>query len=168
MTETLPRFFRPAGATRALLLGMTLVVLKANSQAASDATDEDILKLLAPEFGDARLLTMQDLTRVQAENVGDTPGIGRRFEADLDGDGRLDLALFGAHAGGTFVVVASGDQGEWHRSGLLQFTNPFIVGREDQGRLWIFFCTGCDSGGQVVWNSTEYEFVPFPEFGVPE
>jgi hypothetical protein len=151
-----------------VLLGVSLFGSRANSQAAADASDEEILEVLAPELDDVRLLTMQDLTQEQTENIGNTPEVGRRFEGDFDVDGRPDLVLFGAHAGGTFVLLASNDQAVWHRSGLLQFTQPFIVGRADQGVLRVFFCTGCDAGERVVWTGTGYEVVPFPPVGVPE
>ena len=164
----MPRSFLTVGAVRTTLLGLFMVALEANSQLAADASDEEILETLASELIDVRLLTMQNLTRAQADNIGSTPEVGRRFEGDFDGDGQPDLALFGSHATGTFVLLASRDQTMWHRSGLLQFTHPFIVGRADQGVLRVFFCTGCDSGGRVVWTGNEYEFVPFPPVGVPE
>jgi hypothetical protein len=150
------------------LLGVFLLAVRANSQSAADASDEEILDVLAPELSDVRLLTMQDLSKEQTDNIGNTPEVGRRFEGDFDADGRPDLALFGSYAGGTFVLVVSRDQAVWHRSGLLQFTEPFIVGLADQGILRVFFCTGCDAGGRVVWTGTGYEFVPFPPVGVPE
>jgi hypothetical protein len=168
LKEAMPRSFLTVRVIRTALLGLFLVALKANSQAAADASDEDIVEVLAPELSDVRLLTMQDLTREQTDNIGNTPEVGRRFEGDFDADGRPDLALFGSYASGTFVLVASRDQFVWHRSGLLQFTRPFIVGRADQGVLRVFFCTGCDSGGRVLWTGSGYEFVPFPPVGVPE
>jgi hypothetical protein len=168
MKEVMPRPFVTVGAIAIALLGGSLFALRAHSQAAADARDEEILEVLAPELSGVRLLTMQDLTQEQTDNIGNTPEVGRRFEGDFDSDGLPDLALFGSYAGGTFVLLASRDQAVWHRSGLLQFTRPFIVGRADQGVLRVFFCTGCDAGGRVVWTGTGYEFAPFPPMGVPE
>jgi len=151
-----------------VFLGLFLFSLNAASQVAVDATDAEILRVLVPELSDVRLLTMNDLTRKQTENIGNTPEVGRRFEGDFNSDGQPDLALFGSSASGVFVLLASKDQAVWRRSGLLQHTRPFVVGRVDQGILRVFFCTGCDSGMRVVWTGTVYELAPFPPQGVSE
>jgi len=154
------------------MLGSLPVASKSYAQVAIDATDEDILAALAPELRDARLVTMQDLTEQEASKVSTTPRVGRRFEGDFDSDGQPDLALFGSYArgeaNGTFVLIVSRRESEWHRSGLLQFSRPFIIGLGNAEVLNVLFCVGCDQGGQIVSTSSGYEYVPFPEPGVLE
>lgn len=158
--------------SRALIVGFFVGALLAassvNSQVAVTASDTDILKFLLPELNDVQLVTMQDLTPEEISNIGNTPEVGRRFEGDFNADGKPDLALMGANPGGTFVLLATRDQAVWHRSGLLQASRPFVVGRLDQGVLRFFFCTGCDSGMRVAWTGAEYELLPFPPLGVPQ
>jgi hypothetical protein len=160
------------GLAISALLGSVAVASKSDAQAAIDATDEDILEALAPELRDARLVTMQDLTEQQASKVSTTPAVGRRFEGDFDSDGQPDLALFGSYgrgeASGTFVLIVSRRESGWHRSGLLQFSRPFIIGLGNAEVLNVLFCVGCDQGGRIVSTSSGYEYVPFPEPGVPE
>jgi hypothetical protein len=136
-----------------------------HSQAFIESSDEVLLRILAPELKDVRLLTMQDLTEEQADNSEDTLDIGMRLEGDFDSDGEPDLALFGSHtsrgAAGTFVLLLSVQGSVWHRTGLLNFSRSFIIGRKYDDQLTVFFCTGCDVGGRVVWTDAGYEFVPF-------
>ena len=143
-----------------------------HAQAAIDATDEAIVHVLAPELRDARLLTMRDLTDREAEKVSTTPDVGRRFVGDFDKDGQQDLALFGSYmsgeTSGTFVLVASRRESGWHRSGLLRFPQPFIIGLGHADVLNVLFCVGCDQGGRIVSTPSGYEYMPFPEPGVPE
>ena len=145
-----------------------LAASASHSQASVESSDEEILGVLAPELDDVRLLTMQDLTRAQFDNIGDTPNIGRRMEGDFNSDGQSDLALFGSYASGTFVLLLTRQDAVWHRSGLLRFSRPFLIGGTFDGALSVFYCTGCDSGGRIVWMGSDYEFVPFPPPGVPE
>ena len=156
-----------AMASSIWLAGLLMPLLSA-AQASIESSDTEILQLLAPELADARLLTMSDLTETEAGNIGDTPNIGRRLSGDFDSDGRPDLALFGSIRSGTFVLILSQDDVVWHRAGLLRFSRPFIIGGTFEGRLSVFYCTGCDSGGRVVWSGSGYEFVPFPPQGVVE
>lgn len=72
------------------------------SQASVESSDEEILAILAPELSDARLLTMQELTEEQNDNL-DAPGAGRRLEGDFNSDGRPELTLFGADSSRTFA-----------------------------------------------------------------
>ena len=138
----MPRSFLAVGALRATLLALLMVALEANSQLAADASDEEILETLAFELIDVRLLTMQNLTKAQADNIGSTPEVGRRFEGDFDGDGQPDLALFGSHATGTFVLLASRDQTMWHRSDVppLSVAEGFRVGRHCNDLDGQLFC----------------------------
>jgi len=149
------------------LAGLLMPSLSA-AQASIESSDTELLQLLAPELADARLLTMSDLTQAEAGNIGDTPNIGRRLSDDFNSDGQPDLALFGSIPSGTFVLILSQGEAVWHRAGLLTFSRPFIIGGTYEGRLSVFYCTGCDSGGRVVWNGSGYEFVPFPPQGVVE
>ena len=155
-------------ASLAALLGAFLLALDANSQVAIDATDFEIIEALVPELNDLRLLTMQDLTNEQTANIGDAAEVERRFEGDFNADGQRDLVLFGSSASGPFVLLATSDAAVWHRSGLLRFDRPFIVGRADHDVLRVFFCTGCDAGMRVVWTGVGYELAPFPPVGVSE
>lgn len=143
----------------------SLVASTCHSQAFIESSDEVLLRILAPELKNARLLTMQDLTKEQVDNSEDTPDIGMRLEGDFDSDGEPDLALFGSHtsrgSSDTFVLLLSAQGSVWHRTGLLNFSKQFIIGRKYDDQLTVFFCMGCDSGGRVVWADAGYEFVPF-------
>ena len=149
-----------------------LVESSAQPQAAAEASDDQIVAVLAPELGAASVLTMQDLTDEQIDNIGTETGLGWRFNGDFNSDGQPDLALLGsyrrAEGRGSFVLFASRQATAWRRSGLVQFPRPLIIGRAYNDALFVWFCTGCDSGGRIVWTSAGYEFVPFPPPGVPE
>lgn len=156
----------------AALLGSLPVAAKSRAQAEIDSTDEAILQTLAPELREARLLTMEDLTDQEAEKMSTTPEVGRRFVGDFNEDGQQDLALFGSYARGetrgTFVLIASRRESGWHRAGLLQFSRPFIIGLGNAKVLNVLFCAACDQGGRIVSTSSGYEYVSFPEPGVPD
>jgi hypothetical protein len=162
------RILTNRGAVITALVGLSLVASEVHSQAAADPSDAEILDVLVPDLNGVRLLTMQDLTEDQIDNIGNTPEVGRRFEGDFNADGQPELALFGSSTEGTFVLLATKDEVMWERSGLLQHTRPFVVGRLDRDVLRVFFCTGCDSGMRVVWAGNGYELAPFPPKGVPE
>ena len=66
------------------------------------------------------------------------PGLGFRFERDLNADGQPDLVLLGRYMLGgskqTFALIATRNNGPWQRVALLRFERDFIVGELSETR----------------------------------
>ena len=137
------------------------------TSSAPPSSDAEIVRRLAPEIGDAEL----DAPGALADAFGPSPvppGLGFRFERDLNADGQPDLVLLGRYMLGgskqTFALIATRKNGPWQRVALLQFERDFIVGELSETRpneLRVFFCHHCDFGGTIEWTGSAYGFRQF-------
>ena len=161
------------GSRVALFVGLGLGSISIGSVAVGAQlgrlSDAALLERLAPELANPAIVTRPEDLDEKHQRVLAEQGIGFRFEGDFNSDGQQDLVLLGQHGldqRRSFVLIATGREKEWSRSGLLTFEQGFVVGRTYGGELSIFFCVGCDHGGRLGWTGSEYVFQPFPPAGV--
>lgn len=152
------------GAVLGLLTG-----LRSFAQQPTIGTDSEIVRTLAPELTNVRLATMDALNQDQQRKLAKVTGAGFRFQGDFDSDGRPDMVLLGQHGEDrrrSFLLIARVDGARFARAKMFTFEQEFLVGRIYDGRLAVFFCTGCDDGGSIEWTGSDYVFRPFSPPGV--
>lgn len=156
--------------TSSALLIVLFGVLFAFAGQFAAAGDAALLRVLAPELGNAAVFTRREDLDENRRRVLAEKGTGFKFEGDFNGDGRRDMVLLGQYGNDrprSFVLIVTGEGNEVTRSALMTFQQEFVVGkRSDNGSLSILFCVSCDAGGRLEWTGSQYVLRPFPPVGV--
>ena len=134
-------------------------------------TDGELLSILAPELPYAALNSLDDLTQSQRQKLASVDGISFWFDGDFNADGKPDLMLLGRYGEGgelrSFALIATREPAGLARVQILTFEQRFIIGRIYDTGPSIFFCIGCDHGGDIRWTGSQYVFEPFTAAGIP-
>lgn len=160
--------FRISRLHMSLLMVCAIALLSCQGRRTQIAEpDVEMVKRLAPELLDSEAMEVDSLDPVQRESVLKEGDLKFSYELDMNSNGSKERVVLGrflrAGRPAVFVLVAERDKGVWSKKGLLTFDEGFIVGRFAGQELKVFFCMGCDRGGRVSWNGSEYIYSRFPE-----